>query len=75
MDSYRIVYPGGDKSKITVAAIWDYEVDEYALASRRRFCEEDEEEAYRYAKELAQQNGLQYIPSTDEGYDNNTYLD
>ena len=59
MLEYRIVYPRGDRSRLAVAQVRDYEVDEWALASRRTFGD-DEEAATEYMRELAEEHGLAY---------------
>lgn len=71
---YFICYPGGDRSKITVAYesyACEYEIKDYALASRHRWY--DFKEANDYCKQLAKDNNLIFINSSDEdGFD---YLD
>lgn len=58
MQRYRIVYPHGDRSKLTVCCMFDYEEGEYDIASRNRYSEDGEawEQArtlaYNYHKEL-----------------------
>ena len=67
---YFIVYPCGDKTKLSVASLNEhtrYEKDEYAVASRKEFY--DEEECAKYARELAKEHNLQYTGDT------NDYLD
>lgn len=56
MLNYMVIYPRGDRSKLDVAYVRDYEKDEWDLASRREF--DSEEEAKEYALELANQHGL-----------------
>lgn len=68
--SYFIIYPSGDRSKLSIVELDDcmrYELSDYAVASRKEFYEN--EEAVEYAKQLAKENDLQY-----EG-DNDGYLD
>lgn len=58
---YHIIYPRGDRSKLSVVEIvdaLDYELSDYAVASRNSFT--DPNEAVAYAKELAKNNGLSY---------------
>ena len=72
---YFIAYPGGDKTKITVcyeSVACDYEINDYALASRQRWY--SHAEANAYCKQLAKDNNLIFINSSDDG-DNNDYLD
>lgn len=54
---YYIVYPRGDRSKLCVAHIRDYEASDYDLASREYFDTEDE--AKQYMRELAMKHGKQ----------------
>jgi hypothetical protein len=71
---YFICYPRGDKSKITVAyesIACDYEIRDYALASRQRWYES--KPAIEYCKQLAKEFNLTYVPFDDE--DGNSYLD
>lgn len=60
---YYIVYPRGDRSKLTVIELvdaLDYEINDYAVASRNSFFEE--KEAVEYAEQLALKNNkiMQY---------------
>ena len=66
--SYFIVFPGGNRDKISVVEIppaLNYEISDYAVASRKEFNEI--EEAVEYAKELATSNNKEYI-GDDDGY-------
>lgn len=70
IETYFIIYPYGDKTKLSVTSLNQYmyyEKDEYAVASRREW--DNEEEAIVYAKQLAKEHGLQYVG------DKNDYLD
>ena len=66
MLDYMIIYPRGDRSRLAVAQVRDYERRDWALASRR--CFDDRQSAEDYMKELADKHGLGY-----EGQ--NHYLD
>jgi hypothetical protein len=55
---YIIVYPRGDKTKISIAEAQYFDVPDYSLASRKWFL--DEEECHNYAKKLAQINKLKF---------------
>lgn len=69
---YHIVFPRGDRSKLTIVEIcsgMSYEINDYDVASRNYFYEYDE--AAEYGKKLARQNGLSFISSDGEG----DYLD
>ena len=60
----RIVYPKGDRTKLALAIAWDYEEDDYSLASRRRFDVDTEQDvAWEYAQELADKHGLEIVDS------------
>jgi hypothetical protein len=59
---YYIVYPKGDRSKISVVEIdyhLTYELSDYAVASRNSYF--SEREAITNAKNLARDNKLTYI--------------
>lgn len=54
-----IVYPVGDRTKVTVAEMCDatdYEENDYSLASRKRF--RSKQMAIAYCRELAVKHGL-----------------
>ena len=73
--SFYIIYPGGDRSKISIVELNDamkYELDEYALASRQDF--EDIDETITYAKGLAEEHNKSYVGASLDGTDND-YLD
>jgi len=56
------VYPRGDQTKLLLTTVWDYEEDEYALASQRRFdVDTEQDEADAYAQELADKHGLEFV--------------
>ena len=66
--SYFIVFPGGNRDKISVVEVpqaLHYELGDYAVASRKEFHEI--EDAVEYAKELATSNNKEYI-GDDDGY-------
>lgn len=70
IEKYFIIYPGGDRTKLSVTSLTGYtyyEKGDYAVASRHEW--DNVEEAVTYAKNLAKENKLQYIG------DNNDYLD
>jgi hypothetical protein len=70
MQQHRVIYKGGDRTTLTVALVWDYEEDEYALASRERFVDEDA--AYAKAYELATAHDLKVADGRKGHHD---YLD
>jgi len=66
--AFHIIFPCGDKSKISVVEIdhcISYEINDYSVASRREF--HDNEEAVKYAIELATLHNLVYV-GDDDGY-------
>lgn len=73
---YFIVYPRGDKKKLSIISLGYnslYELDDYAVASRKDFLEIDE--AVEYAKELARKHGLELDSSEREIQKEINYLD
>ena len=66
---YYIVYPSGDKSKLTVVELSEtckYELNDYAIASRKEFI--TELEATEYARKLANKYALVYCGSSSNDY-------
>ena len=67
MDSkFYIVFPSGEKTKLSVVELSDacnYEINDYDRASRREFT--DEQICIVYAKSLAKQHGLKYNGDSD----------
>ena len=53
-----VVYPRGDRSRLAVAQVRDYEKSDWALASERTF--EYESECCEYMVELATRHRLHY---------------
>lgn len=49
--SYRVIYPQGNRSKLTVAKVFDYEVSDWDIASRHEY--DNEEDAWKQASFLA----------------------
>ena len=71
--SFFIIYPGGDRSKlkpIELSEALEYELTDYAVASRHKF--NDVKTASKYVRDLAVENGKEFIPLTEDG---NDYLD
>ena len=58
MQDYRIIFPGGDRSTLTVMLVFYYEEDDWALASRENFGQ-DEDRAWEYCYALAEEHGLE----------------
>lgn len=55
---FIIVYPRGDRTKISVAEAQDFDVPDYSLASRYWFWSESE--CIKYARGLARRNNLNF---------------
>ena len=63
---YFIAYPGGDRTKLSVCYVssyCEYEIIDYAVASRNRWYDFDE--AKEYCKKLAKDNNLIFINDND----------
>lgn len=60
--SYRIVFPRGDRTQLSVVEVVDYEASEWAMASRQAFeySPSGLAEAMAYASYLANRHGLVY---------------
>ncbi len=64
---YHIVYPCGDRTKLSVVEIvpaLSYELNDYSVASHNDWG--SYREAALYAKQLAADHGLTFVPDTDE---------
>jgi hypothetical protein len=76
MQRIFIVFPRGDKTKLAFGIGFDYERDDWCLASRTDFSydEQGTEEALKYGRALAQRHNLPLDVSniSDGGHD---YLD
>lgn len=60
--TFRIVYPGGDRTKLTVSEVEnDEELQYFDLASRVKFNREID--ALKYGKELAVRHNLYFVES------------
>lgn len=62
--AYRVIYPCGDKTKISVALVVDYEEKDWCIASRCLW--DNEAEAIEYAKNLARANNKEYVGKNNE---------
>lgn len=65
---YIIIFPSGDKTKLSTTYLTSctyYEKNDYAVASRHEFTDEDE--AINYCKQLAKENNLIY-DGDDDGF-------
>ena len=66
---YFIVYPAGDRTKLTVVNLnfsTRHEKNDYSIASRKEF--DDRSEAVKYCRELAQKNNLIFESDEPEDY-------
>ena len=71
-----IAYPRGDKSRLAVCSVsiaCEYEINEYSLASRKRWNEDERADAIEYCKSLCKEHGKQYDGCNSD--DGNDYLD
>jgi hypothetical protein len=62
MATFHIIYPAGDKTRLQVLELsfaMSHELDDYALASRQEFS--DQESADAYGKKLARTHGKQFV--------------
>lgn len=70
MKYYFIIFPYGDRTKLCVLETTEamkYEINEWALASRKEFTDKDI--AVAYAKELARKHNIEYVIDVDDdGY-------
>ena len=60
MTYYYIVFPRGDKTKLSIIDLsyhTKYEINDYSLASRKEFCNLNE--VINYAKDLAKKHNLE----------------
>lgn len=53
---WMVIYPRGEHDKLSIASVLDYEQDEWALASLKRF--DEEKEAAIYAQKLSAKSGI-----------------
>ena len=65
MQKYYIIYPSGDESRIDIAQGFEYEKDDYALASRHSYT--NEVEAIQNAISLAEKHQLKYVGEKLDG--------
>lgn len=56
MLNWMVIYPGGNRNKLDVAQVWEYEKNEWDLASMRTF--EYEKDAKKYAWKLSKEHGI-----------------
>lgn len=76
MDKYYIVYPKGDKTRLSIISLSpssEHELYDYKVASRQEFY--DMEECIEYAKNLARKHNLQLDSSEREISKELDYLD
>lgn len=74
---YYLIYPRGDRTKLCTLEVpegMEYELMDFAIASRNSF--DDEEEACVYGQKLADTHKLTFdAGSRYREYSTNTYLD
>lgn len=60
MQRIFIIFPKGDKSKLAFGVDWDYNRDDWCLASRQDFSYDEDgiEQALKYGRELANKHNL-----------------
>ena len=74
----RVVYPRGDKTRLSFGIMFDYESDEYSIAGRESFpyTEEGQKEALSYGRSLASEHRLPLdVSNLDIACDSQDYLD
>lgn len=74
--TYHIVFPRGDQTRISIVEIcvgMEYELDEYAVASRHSF--DDPISAHSHAKTLSMLHGVKYKPEASIVGKESLYLD
>lgn len=59
MLNYMVVYPKGDRTRLSVAQVLDYEQSDWALASMQKFGY-DKQACREYMIELAEKHNLDY---------------
>lgn len=52
---WMVIYPNGDRTTLDVEMVWDYQTNQWDLASNQRF--DKQETAQDYAAELAMEHG------------------
>lgn len=62
---YMIVYPCGDRSRLTVATVQWFDENDYDLASHQKFA--DEAGAVEYARELSAKHSIRFEYSKKSG--------
>lgn len=62
--SYRIVYPRGDRTQLTVAQVYTWEENEWDIASSQSFDERAEAEQHMHT--LAAKHGLNCTPRPNQ---------
>ncbi len=73
MDYYRIVYPEGNKQKITVAGMFSWEEQHYAIADEGKFFAPHEGEAWKRCYELSRAFGVEVVNAPSE-FKQHTYV-
>jgi len=70
MNYWMVIYPRGDRTRLSIACVVDCELNDWALASERQFANssEGEQECRAYMEKLGQKHGLSY-PKRDDYLD------
>lgn len=63
MTYWMVIYPRGDRSRLSVAQVQDCEINDWALASAQTF--HDEEDCREHMVYLANRHGLRYNRQQD----------
>lgn len=75
---YYIVYPRSDKTRLRIIhldAYCLYEINDYSVASRREFYDNEREKAVEYAKDLARRHNLKLDSNCGDVDKELNYLD
>lgn len=62
---WMVIYPSGDRTTLDITMVWDYEKDDYALASHKTFMREFD--ARDYAVSLAKAHNLKCRCDPNDG--------
>jgi hypothetical protein len=58
MADWRVIYPKGNRKKLAIAQVYDYEVSDWDIASSQTF--DHEWEAQEHMETLAKKHNLRY---------------
>jgi hypothetical protein len=62
MNYWMVIFPRGDRTRLSIACVVDCELNDWALASERQFpnTPEGEEDCRTHMEELGKKHGLSY---------------